>query len=246
MVVSSVVVVPNKDMMTAAAIVSASEMISFDLVKSKVRFAHVVEHHYIPSHKSYSDKERKICWYSREEKKKHRSKHYKTAERMESGQKCRKGTSYRGLEGWTRVGGKQSNDQIHACIDAVMDEQEFQWRKDCLDAQRISNASRTKSKKSTKQAIKRAKHDEKVAKKDAKSMDEEGNDDLHDSCSFSTTSTFSSTSLESRRMNQWNEPRQSRRRSSTTLRRLSMYESPRRQQSALEVGLLRIQALSLE
>jgi hypothetical protein len=216
----------------------------FDLVERKVRFAHVIEQHYIQSHQSYSDSEKKSSWYSKEEKKKQQSKHYKTTERMASGQKCKKGTSYRGLEGWTRDGGKQATEQIHACIDAVMDEQVFQWRKNSNDAELIDQTSRSKTKKCVKQAIKRAKHDEKEAKKAVNSMEEK--EMLHDSASFSTTSTiFSSASpLESRRRNQWNEARTPMRRTSTS-RRSSIYLSPQKQ-SALEAGLIRIQSLSLE
>jgi hypothetical protein len=212
-----------------------------NLVESKVRFSHVVEQHYIQSSQCYSDSEKKSSWYSKKEKKKQQSKHYKTAERMERGQKCKKGTSYRGLEDWTRLGGKQATEQIHACIDAVMDEQVFQWRKDTHDAERIAQTSRSKTKKSVKQAIKRAKHDEKEAKKAVNSMEEK--EMLHDSATFSTTSTLSSSaiSLGSRRRNLWNE---ARRRTSAS-RRSSIYLSPQKR-SALEVGLIRIQSLSLE
>jgi hypothetical protein len=216
-----------------------------DLVESKVRFAHVVEQHCILSRQCYSDSEKKSSWYSKEEKKKQKSKHYKTSERMESGQKCKTGTSYRGLEGWTRLGGTRATEQIHACIDAVMDEQVFQWRKDTNDAERIAQASISKTKKIVKEAIKRAKHDEKEAKKAVNSMEEK--EMLHDSASFSTTSTVSSSasSLESRRRNQWKEARTPTRRRTSTSRRSSIYLSPQKQ-SALEVDLIRIKSLSLE
>ena len=46
---------------------------------------------------------------------------------MESGKKCGKKSTYRGLEGWSDETHEEITTRIHSCIDLVMDEQEDQW-----------------------------------------------------------------------------------------------------------------------
>eukprot|EP00980_Cylindrotheca_fusiformis_P022656 scaffold9542_cov92-Cylindrotheca_fusiformis.AAC.3 len=227
------------------------EEVAVNEVKRKVQFAETVVRHFIPSHETYSEEERHGCWYTNEEKRKHKKSHYRTAERMEMGLKCKKECSYRGLEAWTTAGGKQANKLIHACIDAVMDEQDSQWELNCDDKERIAKASKSKSKKSVRIALKLARNDAKEAKKAVASMDkqEEEKEDCNDAASLSAESTLSSStciSLESRRRGNFNEARKPRRRRNNESRRANYGCQPRYlKEFDMESGLIRIQILSM-
>ena len=87
-----------------------------------------------------------------------------------SSSKCKKNENYRGLENRTEQGQKECNQQIHSCIDAVMDEQDKQWEEDIIDWERIADCSRQVSIYCSIVASKRAIQDAKDARKAYQSM----------------------------------------------------------------------------
>lgn len=118
----------------------------------------------------YSKSEKESCWYSRSELEKLRQQKEKTALRLDSGKKCKRGSSYRGLECCTRKGEREMEKEVYGCIDAVLDEQEVQWRSGVDDIERIADLSRKVSKRSATRALRLAKLDEKEARKEYRRM----------------------------------------------------------------------------
>jgi trimeric autotransporter adhesin len=96
----------------------------------------------IESHKDYSTRERNRCWWSPSEKEKCMSKHERVVSRMEHQKPCRKNETYRGLESWTSQGAAKLDQVINICVDAVMDEQDYQWKVQKDDFDRIAAISR--------------------------------------------------------------------------------------------------------
>jgi hypothetical protein len=119
-----------------------------------VRFAVTVKEKKVKSHKSYSEKERNSCWYSREEKDKMSSKLDKVVARMDAGKPERRSRPYRGLHGWTEKGSKVPEFHIDRTINAVMDEQDAQWAADADNDFRLATISQNV----TADSIERARH----------------------------------------------------------------------------------------
>lgn len=108
----------------------------------------------IESHKDFSTRERNRCWWSPSEKEKCMSKHERVVSRMEHRKPCRKHETYRGLESWTSQGAAKLDQVINLCVDAVMDEQDHQWRVHKDDFERIAAISQ----RATADSAKRARH----------------------------------------------------------------------------------------
>lgn len=118
----------------------------------------------------FSESEIERCWYSREEKREMEAQCYREADLFfgSSASSAKKKQKHllcsRGLETLARETNDLINVVIHACIDAVMDEQEIQWSTSCDDFDRLALASQQVSKRNVDQAIIRAIQDEKEAR----------------------------------------------------------------------------------
>jgi hypothetical protein len=132
----------------------------------KIRFAPTIHNGIVQvcSLHDYSISEKKRCWYSGKELRKIRVRYKKNVRRLESGKKCKKGSSYRGLESWTKEGVLELDKEVFACIDAVLDEQQVQWQSGADDNDHIATLSREISKRSIAQAMHLAKGDEREAR----------------------------------------------------------------------------------
>jgi hypothetical protein len=97
-----------------------------------VHFKMTVKKQFIDTCETYSEEERKACWYTSEEKETNANKREKIVIRMEAGKPEKRSRPYRGLDCWTEKGSKILNVQIARTIDSVMDEQDAQWD-DCTD-----------------------------------------------------------------------------------------------------------------
>lgn len=143
---------------------------SFSLERSKVRFSQKIQEYHILSLDSYSERELRHCWYTEEEREKYMDRHERSAKRLEKGERSKRGESFRGLEGWTQDGGEEANEMIADCIDAVLYEQERQWKKHRENRHNLALISESKSKKCVKMAIRIGKRDMKEAIKAYESM----------------------------------------------------------------------------
>eukprot|EP00980_Cylindrotheca_fusiformis_P019465 scaffold6708_cov134-Cylindrotheca_fusiformis.AAC.35 len=138
-----------------------------------IRFAlEQTQIHPVLSRCEYTVEEARGSWFSREEKAKMFVNHDKTVERMESGKRPKKNSSYRGLENFAQSNAIELEKIIHACIDAVMDEQARQWRADILDWDRYASVSKEVSEESLSLALKMAGHDRRQAIKAYKKMNQ--------------------------------------------------------------------------
>ena len=129
-----------------------------------VRFSMAIKRTLIPSLDEFTDKEKKSCWYTPEEKKKMSVRHNKMVARYESGKPLKGNMTYRGLECWTVEGGASLDDSIARCVDAVMDEQDAQWASRIEDSDRIAATSRAVTLKSLERALQIAQQDEMESK----------------------------------------------------------------------------------
>jgi hypothetical protein len=108
----------------------------------------------VESHRDYSTRERNRCWWSPSEKERCMSKHERVVSRMEHHKPCRKNETYRGLESWTSQGAGKLDQVINLCVDAVMDEQDYQWKVHKDDFTRIASICQ----RVTADSAKRARH----------------------------------------------------------------------------------------
>lgn len=130
--------------------------------QNSVRFAknEVFE---IPSLDEYSDKEIQDCWISTPEERKMLNQQFKIIRKMEQG--IGKKSSYRGLEGHTAKGAKESERRRLKHIDLVMDEQDIHIESDIYDPEKLRKVAEKLSKKSQKLALKQAKKDASAVRK---------------------------------------------------------------------------------
>jgi hypothetical protein len=89
----------------------------------------------------YTAKEMKACWYTLEDKAKTNAKHEKTVARFDSGKAPKRGQTYRGLDCWLVEGAREFAATVTRCVDAVMDEQDRQWRTFSDDHDRLAAVS---------------------------------------------------------------------------------------------------------
>jgi len=119
----------------------------------------------IVSREDYSASEVNACWYSPEEKSTMYEGYEKMVMRMEQGKRPKKNTTYRGLENFSETNSAQLDEIVHACIDAVMDEQDRQWQEDVFDWNNFREISLEVSEQSAFLAYKMAEYDEREARK---------------------------------------------------------------------------------
>ena len=119
---------------------------------------------------NYTKAEFESCWYTMTEKEEMREEVKRTLKRLHRGKKCKRNSSYRGLE---RLVSKETETlTVHAVIDAVMDEQEVQWTNDFFAWERFSIVSRKVSKTSFLKARYQAQRDYLDALEAYREMDE--------------------------------------------------------------------------
>lgn len=114
----------------------------------------------IDSHREYSSKERARCWYSETDKAKMLAKHERVVARLENQRPCKPTQTYRGLESWTVVGATTLDAVISRCVDAVMDEQDRQWRANEDEMERIAAVASEATAGSVERALAVALEDE--------------------------------------------------------------------------------------
>lgn len=167
----------------------------------RVRFSAATNQiHTIINRDDYSQEEVLSCWFSDDETSKLRATRHKTVQLML--EKNYKKTSifscYRGLEAWTDKGHDEMTIRIHDCKDAVMDEQDFQWRIDRDDSIRLAQCSRKASKICKLLALQIAQQDYNEAQKayeaiDKKTKRNDGDAMSVDTCPSSPESSVTST-----------------------------------------------------
>lgn len=112
----------------------------------------------------YTEEEVNACWYTCEEMSLIHYSNAKVIARMEAGKHPKKNTTYRGLEKFSKSGKDTAVLLVHACIDAVMDEQERQWKEDIVfDWGQFREMSLKVSQQSMSLAYKMAEYDEREA-----------------------------------------------------------------------------------
>ena len=119
---------------------------------------------YIPTRYEYTDKEKRRCWYTADDRAKMRAREKRTVARLKAGIPPKRGQTYRGLESLTEKGGRLSEMLIKRCIDAVMDEQERQWSEYTDDFNKIAVICKESSWISRQLAWKIAQYDAEEAK----------------------------------------------------------------------------------
>ncbi|KAL3936016.1 MAG: hypothetical protein SGBAC_008571 [Bacillariaceae sp.] len=162
----------NDDISECSTICTFTSSCEFALHQDKkVQFASHAYCQYTISRYQMTLEEALQTWIFADEKAEMLNNYSLTAERMKSGKKPKKNSSYRGLECFHASDADELKETIKSCVDAVLDEQENQWEKDALDWKKFSKASKKQSKSSIKLALKRAKEDEKEAKKAYRRME---------------------------------------------------------------------------
>jgi len=135
----------------------------------RVRFSACITQHTVMNTDNYSESERKLCWYDKEDKAEMNKKHDKIVRRYEKGKPCKRGMTYRGLDVWTDKGQDKFEETIERLLDAVIDEQDDQWLRDYIDTDRLARASRSISKRDVRHALEVARVDEIEAREAYKS-----------------------------------------------------------------------------
>ena len=136
--------------------------------KKRIDFKSDVVVQLIPNLDDYSAEEVHSCWYSADEKGQMYDEHAEIVRRMESGKRPKKNTSYRGLENWCNDNALALDELVHACIDAVMDEQDRQLDeipRDTIDFDLFRQVSLEVTRQSANLAYKMATYDETQARK---------------------------------------------------------------------------------
>eukprot|EP00980_Cylindrotheca_fusiformis_P019999 scaffold7084_cov100-Cylindrotheca_fusiformis.AAC.4 len=141
--------------------------------KTVVRFASFVKCKSTISRRDYTEKEARRTWTFSDEKAEILNGHRNEADRMASGKKPRKNSTYRGLETINREDVRKLNIVIDTCVNAVLDEQDEQWTQDVFKWKRFAKISRKHSRESKILAIERAKFDEREAQRAYQQMDDE-------------------------------------------------------------------------
>jgi hypothetical protein len=167
--------------------------------KSRVRFSPRVSCRATLTRYEYTYKEARNTWLFPDEKANVMEKYVKTAQRMKSGKKPTKNSTYRGLESI-----EERKGISNACVHAVLDEQGIQWEEDTFRGGRFAKISRRCSKDSKALALKRANSDEREVKKAYRQMESDREENsFHSTLSFSVESFRSPQSIKSRRRKFW-------------------------------------------
>jgi hypothetical protein len=134
-----------------------------------IRFADVIEKHFFTiARHEYSEEESKNWFYTSEELCRNDEEQEKIMRQMYQQKRNRfrainqdeNVDSYRGLEK-----SEKKAKHINRCIDAVLDEQDFQCKTRTFDWEGIAQVSRRISKRSSKMALKLAREDARDARK---------------------------------------------------------------------------------
>ncbi|CAJ1932551.1 unnamed protein product [Cylindrotheca closterium] len=133
----------------------------------RIRFNHTPQVETIESKDDFTPSELSASWYSGEEKRAMYEDYEKIVMRMEAGRRPKKNTTYRGLENFSETNSAQLDEIVHACIDAVMDDQDRQWAENGNEADWDSfrEVSLQVSLQSASLAYKMAEYDEREARK---------------------------------------------------------------------------------
>jgi hypothetical protein len=129
----------------------------------RIRFFSTVAIHSIPSHSTYTKKERNRCWYSEEATDKLVTRRNKVIARMKAGKAATSKQTFRGLEHHTTKDAERVTTQIDRTIQAVIDEQDHQFSIGITDEDRIARIVRQVSHVSVADALQYAKQDEEEA-----------------------------------------------------------------------------------
>eukprot|EP00526_Cylindrotheca_closterium_P019735 CAMPEP_0113624898 /NCGR_PEP_ID=MMETSP0017_2-20120614/12849_1 /TAXON_ID=2856 /ORGANISM="Cylindrotheca closterium" /LENGTH=232 /DNA_ID=CAMNT_0000534971 /DNA_START=58 /DNA_END=756 /DNA_ORIENTATION=+ /assembly_acc=CAM_ASM_000147 len=161
----------NDDISECSTICTFASSCELPLQNKRVQFASHAYCQYTISRYEITLEEALKTWIFADEKAKMMSNYSLTAERMKSGKKAKKNSSYRGLECFHESDADELRETIKSCVDAVLDEQEKQWDKDSTNWRKYAKVSKKTSKASVKLALKRAKEDEREAKKAYRRME---------------------------------------------------------------------------
>lgn len=137
----------------------------------KVQFASHAYCRYTISRYEMTLDEALKTWIFADEKSDMMSGYSKTAERMKSGKKPKRNSSYRGLECFHSTDADELRETIKSCVDAVLEEQGNRLKQEPIEWKQLAKVAKKHSKPSIKLALKRAKEDEKEAKKAYRRME---------------------------------------------------------------------------
>lgn len=138
------------------------------------------------SRDDYSDEEVERCWLAQYEMEDTLDRIAKIAQRMASGKKPKRGSSYRGLENATVEGETEYYFSIQDVVESVLAEQERQYREGFCDEYMIAEASEMYTETSLATAMKRGKSDAREARKAYRKIE-----DMYDPCNEGSCSSFS-------------------------------------------------------
>jgi hypothetical protein len=161
-----------------------------DSDKSRVRFSQKVYCKATMTRLEYTDAEARSTWLFPDEQKERMQRFIKVTKRMKAGKKPKKNEPYRGLETMDKRYVEEMKDIIHACVHAVLDEQDTQWEADNFRWGPFAKISRKCSKESKAVALKRAKSDEREAKKAYRQMETDRDETMYHSTSQLSLESF--------------------------------------------------------
>ncbi|CAJ1930833.1 unnamed protein product [Cylindrotheca closterium] len=189
----------NPEKILHDSITEADVSDDFFFTTRRVRFSASVRQCTVICLEDYSEAERKLTWYDKDDKAEINKKHDKMVRRYEAGKRCKRGMTYRGLDAWTDKGHDKFEATVSKLLSAVMDEQDAQWTENYDDPERLAMASESVSKENVEQALQYAVEDELEAQEAYKSglKDEAGIDEIEDSTR--TMSTLMVRKKQSRR-----------------------------------------------
>lgn len=161
----------NDDISECSTICTFASSCELPLQVKRVQFATHAYCHYTISRYEMTLDEALKTWIFSDEKATMMKNYSRTAERMKSGKKPKKNSSYRGLECFHESDADELRETIKSCVDAILDEQERQGDVKSSNWTKTAKLSKKLSKSSVKLALKRAKEDEREAKKAYRRMD---------------------------------------------------------------------------
>jgi hypothetical protein len=148
----------------------------------------------------YTYTEARLTWLFPDEKVIMMEDSVETTQRMKSGKRPKKNSTYRGLENMDARNGEEVKGIIHACVHAVLDEQDTHWEEHTCRWGPAAKISRICSRDNKALAWERARSDECEAKEAYRQMETDTDDiSVHSTSSFSVESFQSPRSIMSRR-----------------------------------------------
>jgi hypothetical protein len=172
--------------------------------KSRVRFSPKTNCKATLTRNEYTYAEARSTWLFPDEKASMMEKYDKATQRMKSGKKPKKNSTYRGLE--TMDGRDLEMDTIHACVHAILDEQDRILEEHTFRWGPFAKISRRCSKDSKALALERAKSDEREAMKAYRQMETDTDENGFQSTSSFSVESFQSPQSIKSRQNGYNSP----------------------------------------